>query len=130
MCNGIDSDQVEYLDQVTPVVVTEGFKDIKPLPVYVSIQVGKQYEKETASGQLGTYKKIVSHESRTVHETRGAFYTVKQKQSPSPQGSPERPLMSEMSESPFLYKKWLYGFIFDELTFRWITLRQINQQMN
>ncbi|CAB1444991.1 unnamed protein product [Pleuronectes platessa] len=49
-----------------------------------SIQVGKQYEKETASGQLGTYKKIVSHESRTVHETRGAFYTVKQKQSPSP----------------------------------------------
>ncbi|XP_068424695.1 ankyrin-3-like isoform X5 [Clinocottus analis] len=89
VCNGVDSDQVEYLEEFSPVVVTEGFKDIKPLPVYVSIQVGKQYEKETASGQLGTYKKIVSHESRTVHETRGAFYTVKQKQSPSPQGSPK-----------------------------------------
>lgn len=84
MCNGIDSDQVEYLDQVAPMVTTEGFKDIKPLPVYVSIQVGKQYEKET-----GTYKKIISHEGRTVHETRGAFYTIKQKPSPSSQGRPE-----------------------------------------
>lgn len=97
ICNGVDSDQVEYLDQVTPVVVTEGFKDIKPLPVYVSIQVGKQYEKETASGQLGTYKKIVSHESRTVHETRGAFYSVKQKQSPSPQGSPEDDTLEQVT---------------------------------
>ncbi|XP_025753416.1 ankyrin-3 isoform X4 [Oreochromis niloticus] len=97
VCNGVDSDQVEYLDQVTPVVVTEGFKDIKPLPVYVSIQVGKQYEKETASGQLGTYKKIVSHESRTVHETRGAFYSVKQKQSPSPQGSPEDDTLEQVT---------------------------------
>lgn len=97
VCNGVDSDQVEYLDQVTPVVVTEGFKDIKPLPVYVSIQVGKQYEKETASGQLGTYKKIVSHESRTVHESRGAFYTVKQKQSPSPQGSPEDDTLEQVT---------------------------------
>ncbi|XP_047458834.1 ankyrin-3-like isoform X25 [Mugil cephalus] len=97
VCNGVDSDQIEYLDQVTPVVVTEGFKDIKPLPVYVSIQVGKQYEKETASGQLGTYKKIVSHESRTVHETRGAFYTVKQKQSPSPQGSPEDDTLEQVT---------------------------------
>ncbi|XP_019124837.2 ankyrin-3 isoform X11 [Larimichthys crocea] len=97
VCNGVDSDQVEYLEQVTPVVVTEGFKDIKPLPVYVSIQVGKQYEKETASGQLGTYKKIVSHESRTVHETRGAFYTVKQKQSASPQGSPEDDTLEQVT---------------------------------
>uniref|UniRef100_A0A8P4GLW0 Ankyrin 3 n=1 Tax=Dicentrarchus labrax TaxID=13489 RepID=A0A8P4GLW0_DICLA len=97
VCNGVDSDQVEYFDQVTPVVVTEGFKDIKPLPVYVSIQVGKQYEKETASGQLGTYKKIVSHESRTVHETRGAFYTVKQKPSPSPQGSPEDDTLEQVT---------------------------------
>ncbi|XP_059929603.1 ankyrin-3 isoform X2 [Gadus macrocephalus] len=86
VCNGVDSDQIEYLANVTPVVVTEKFKDIKPLPVYVSIQVGKQYEKETATAQLSTYKKIVSHESRTVHETRGAFYSVKQKQ-PSSQGS-------------------------------------------
>lgn len=97
VCNGIDSDQVEYLDQVTPVVVTEGFKDIKPLPVYVSIQVGKQYEKETTSGQLGTYKKIVSHESKTVHETRGTFYTVKRKQASSPQGSPEDDTLEQVT---------------------------------
>ncbi|XP_036841820.1 ankyrin-3 isoform X25 [Oncorhynchus mykiss] len=96
VCNGIDSDQVEYLGNITPVVVTEGFKDIKPLPVYVNIQVGKQYEKET-SGLLGTYQKIVSHESRTVHETRGAFYTVKQKQPPSPQGSPEDDTLEQVT---------------------------------
>ncbi|XP_072293217.1 ankyrin-3-like isoform X6 [Eucyclogobius newberryi] len=96
MCNG-EVDQVEYLGKGTPVVVTEGYKDIKPLPVYVSIQVGKQYEKETASGQLGTYKNIVSHESRTVHETRGAFYTVKQKPSPSPQGSPEDDTLEQVT---------------------------------
>eukprot|EP00063_Salmo_salar_P035556 XP_014010391.1 PREDICTED: ankyrin-3-like isoform X8 [Salmo salar] len=96
VCNGIDSDQVEYLENITPVVVTEGFKDIKPLPVYVSIQVGKQYEKET-TGLLGTYQKIVSHESRTVHETRGAFYTVKQKQPPSPQGSPEDDTLEQVT---------------------------------
>ncbi|KAL0964507.1 hypothetical protein UPYG_G00324800 [Umbra pygmaea] len=77
-------------------VVTESFKDIKPLPVYVSIQVGKQFEKETA-GQLATYKKIVSHESRTVHETRGAFYAVKQKQPPSPQGSPEDDTLEQVT---------------------------------
>ncbi|XP_078129819.1 ankyrin-3-like [Sander vitreus] len=75
MCNGVDSDQAEYLDEVTPVVVTEGFKDIKPLPVYVSIQVGKQ----------------------TLHETRGAFYTVKQNQSPSPQGSPEDDTLEQVT---------------------------------
>ncbi|XP_032397648.1 ankyrin-3 isoform X14 [Etheostoma spectabile] len=97
VCNGVDSDQAEYLQEVTPVVVTEGFKDIKPLPVYVSIQVGKQYEKETASGQLGTYKKIVSHESRTVQETRGPFYTVNQKQCPSPQGSPEDDTLEQVT---------------------------------
>ncbi|KAK5607627.1 hypothetical protein CRENBAI_008436 [Crenichthys baileyi] len=97
VCNGVDDDQVKYLDQATPVVVTEGFKDIKPLPVYVSIEVGKQYEKETTSGQLGTYKKIVSHESRTMHETRGAIYSVKQKQSPSPQGSPEDDTLEQVT---------------------------------
>ncbi|XP_029554421.1 ankyrin-3 isoform X3 [Salmo trutta] len=96
VCNGIDSDQVEYLENITPVVVTESFKDIKPLPVYVGIQVGKKYEKETAE-QLGTYKKIVSHESRTVHETRGALYTIKQKQPPSPQGSPEDDTLEQVT---------------------------------
>ncbi|KAM9559449.1 ankyrin-3-like isoform 21-T22 [Salvelinus alpinus] len=92
VCNGIDSDQVEYLENITPVVVTEGFKDIKPLPVYVSIQVGKK-----TAEQLGTYKKIVSHESRTVHETRGALYTIKQKQPPSPQGSPEDDTLEQVT---------------------------------
>ncbi|XP_052009141.1 ankyrin-3-like [Xyrauchen texanus] len=83
VCNGVDANQVNYIEQVTPGVTA----NIKPLPVYVSIQVGKQYEKETATGQLSTYRKVVSHESRTVHDTRGSFYTIKQK--PSPQGSPE-----------------------------------------
>ncbi|XP_049319942.1 ankyrin-3 isoform X3 [Astyanax mexicanus] len=93
VCNGVDSDQIEYIERVTPGVTA----DIKPLPVYVSIQVGKQYEKETASSQLSTYKKVVSHESRTVHETRGAFYTVKQKQQSSPQGSPEDDTLEQVT---------------------------------
>nr|XP_055028239.1 ankyrin-3 isoform X6 [Misgurnus anguillicaudatus] len=93
VCNGVDDDQVEYIEKVTPGVTA----DIKPLPVYVSIQVGKQYEKETATGQLSTYKKVVSHESRTVHETRGAFYTVKQKQPLSPHGSPEDDTLEQVT---------------------------------
>ncbi|XP_076834739.1 ankyrin-3 isoform X3 [Brachyhypopomus gauderio] len=93
VCNGVESDQIEYIERVTPGVTA----DIKPLPVYVSIQVGKQYEKETASGQLSTYKKVVSHESRTVHETRGGFYTVKQKQQTSPQGSPEDDTLEQVT---------------------------------
>ncbi|XP_028324089.1 ankyrin-3-like isoform X9 [Gouania willdenowi] len=97
VCNGVDSDQIEYFDQVTPVVIAEGFKEIKPLPVYVSIQVGKQFERETASGQLATYKKIVSHESRTVHETRSGIYPVKPKQSPTLQGSPEDDTLEQVT---------------------------------
>ncbi|KAK1793626.1 hypothetical protein P4O66_012002, partial [Electrophorus voltai] len=93
VCNGVESDQIEYIERVTPSVTA----DIKPLPVYVSIQVGKQYEKETATGQLGTYKKVVSHESRTVHETRGAFYNVKQKPQTSPQGSPEDDTLEQVT---------------------------------
>ncbi|XP_052436207.1 ankyrin-3 isoform X7 [Carassius gibelio] len=93
VCNGVDDNQVEYIEKVSPGVTA----DIKPLPVYVSIQVGKQYEKETATGQLGTYKKVVSHESRTVHETRGTFYSVKQKQPPSPQGSPEDDTLEQVT---------------------------------
>ncbi|KAL0169298.1 hypothetical protein M9458_033894, partial [Cirrhinus mrigala] len=93
VCNGVDDNQVEYIEKVTPGVTA----DIKPLPVYVSIQVGKQYEKETATGQLSTYKKVVSHESRTVHETRGAFYSVKQKQPQSPQGSPEDDTLEQVT---------------------------------
>lgn len=97
VCNGVDGERVDYLEQGNPRIISDGFKDIKPLPVYVSIQVGKQYEKETASGQIGTYKKIVSHESRTVHESRGTFYTVKQKQSSSPQGSPEDDTLEQVT---------------------------------
>ncbi|KAI4878730.1 hypothetical protein NFI96_009794 [Prochilodus magdalenae] len=93
VCNGVDSDQIEYIERVNPGVGV----DIKPLPVYVSIHVDKQYEKETATGQLSTYKKVVSHESRTVHETRGAFYTVKQKQQCSPQGSPEDDTLEQVT---------------------------------
>ncbi|XP_067311758.1 ankyrin-3 isoform X7 [Pseudorasbora parva] len=93
VCNGVDDNQVEYIEKVTPGVTA----DIKPLPVYVSIQVGKQYEKETATGQLSSYKKVVSHESRTVHETRGAFYSVKQKQPSSPQGSPEDDTLEQVT---------------------------------
>ncbi|XP_062862895.1 ankyrin-3-like isoform X3 [Trichomycterus rosablanca] len=93
ICNGVNSGQIEYIEQVTPSVKV----DIKPLPVYVSIQVDKQYEKETAAnGQLSTYKKVVSHESRTMHDARGVFYPVKQKQ-PSPQGSPEDDTLEQMT---------------------------------
>ncbi|XP_029106853.1 ankyrin-3-like isoform X6 [Scleropages formosus] len=94
---GSDSSFIEYTENVTPKMKLEDFQEIRTLPVYVSIQVGKQYEKETAIGQQGTYKKVVSQESRTVHETRGAFYTVKQKQPPSPQGSPEDDTLEQVT---------------------------------
>ncbi|NWU71766.1 ANK3 protein, partial [Pterocles burchelli] len=86
----------DYLDKVAPLVSTEGVKEIKTLPVYVSfVQVGKQYEKEV---QQGNIKKIVSQESKTVQETRGTFYTVRQqKQPPSPQGSPEDDTLEQVS---------------------------------
>ncbi|XP_072565697.1 ankyrin-3-like isoform X3 [Paramormyrops kingsleyae] len=82
-----------HTDKTTPIVAS----DIKTLPVYVSIQVDKQYEKETAIGQQATYKKIVSQESHTVHETLGTIYTVKQKQTSSPQGSPEDDTLEQVS---------------------------------
>ncbi|XP_050196429.1 ankyrin-3 isoform X17 [Myiozetetes cayanensis] len=86
----------DYLDKVAPLVSTEGVKEIKTLPVYVSfVQVGKQYEKEV---QQGSIKKIVSQESKTVQETRGTFYTARQqKQPPSPQGSPEDDTLEQVS---------------------------------
>ncbi|XP_010295266.1 PREDICTED: ankyrin-3, partial [Phaethon lepturus] len=86
----------DYLDKVAPLVSTEGVKEIKTLPVYVSfVQVGKQYEKEV---QQGNTKKIVSQESKTVQETRGTFYTARQqKQPPSPQGSPEDDTLEQVS---------------------------------
>ncbi|XP_064176180.1 ankyrin-3 isoform X20 [Anguilla rostrata] len=87
-----DPSPIEYIEKEAPIVTPESFKGIKTLPVYVSIHVGKQGEKET---QQGTYKKIVSQESRT--ENRGAFYTVKQKQPTSPQGSPEDDTLEQVS---------------------------------
>ncbi|XP_075113562.1 ankyrin-3 isoform X7 [Leptodactylus fuscus] len=74
---------------------TEVLKEIKTLPVYVSIvQVGKQYEKEVQGG----IKKVVSQESKTVQETRGTLFNVKpQKQPPSPQGSPEDDTLEQVS---------------------------------
>ncbi|XP_063290325.1 ankyrin-3 isoform X3 [Pelobates fuscus] len=75
---------------------TELLQELNTLPVYVSIvQVGKQYEKEV---QQGVVKKVISQESRTVQETRGALITVKpQKQPPSPQGSPEDDTLEQVS---------------------------------
>ncbi|XP_039927969.1 ankyrin-3 isoform X7 [Hirundo rustica] len=92
----VDPGASDYLDKVAPLVSTEGVKEIKTLPVYVSfVQVGKQYEKEV---QQGSVKKIVSQESKTVQETRGTFYTARQqKQPPSPQGSPEDDTLEQVS---------------------------------
>ncbi|KFQ30100.1 Ankyrin-3, partial [Merops nubicus] len=92
----VDPGASDYLDKVAPLVTTEGVKEIKTLPVYVSfVQVGKQYEKEV---QQGNIKKIVSQESKTVQETRGTFYTARQqKQPPSPQGSPEDDTLEQVS---------------------------------
>ncbi|KAG8552474.1 hypothetical protein GDO81_004544 [Engystomops pustulosus] len=75
---------------------TEALKEIKTLPVYVSIvQVGKQYEKEV---QHGGGRKVVSQESRTAQETRGSLLNIKpQKQPPSPQGSPEDDTLEQVS---------------------------------
>ncbi|KAM6329576.1 ankyrin-3 isoform 2-T2 [Podargus strigoides] len=92
----VDPGASDYRDKVAPLVSTEGVKEIKTLPVYVSfVQVGKQYEKEV---QQGNIKKIVSQESKTVQETRGTFYTARQqKQPPSPQGSPEDDTLEQVS---------------------------------
>ncbi|XP_032986160.1 ankyrin-3 isoform X17 [Rhinolophus ferrumequinum] len=91
-----DHSPIDGLDKVAPLAQTEGGKEIKTLPVYVSfVQVGKQYEKEI---QQGSVKKIISQECKTVQETRGTFYTTRQqKQPPSPQGSPEDDTLEQVS---------------------------------
>ncbi|XP_006837517.1 PREDICTED: ankyrin-3-like [Chrysochloris asiatica] len=91
-----DHSAIDGLEKVAPLAQTEGGKEIKSLPVYVSfVQVGKQYEKEI---QQGSIKKIISQESKTVQETRGTFYTTRQqKQPPSPQGSPEDDTLEQVS---------------------------------
>ncbi|XP_054993415.1 ankyrin-3 isoform X10 [Sorex araneus] len=87
---------VDRVEKVAPLAQSEGGKEIKTLPVYVSfVQVGKQYEKEI---QQGSVKKIISQECKTVQETRGTFYTSRQqKQPPSPQGSPEDDTLEQVS---------------------------------
>ncbi|XP_062927644.1 ankyrin-3 isoform X2 [Mobula hypostoma] len=94
-----DQSPIECLDKAAPLASIEGFKEIKALPVYVSVvQMGKHYEKEATGPQQGNLKRIVSQESRTVQETRGTFYTVRQhKPSPSPQGSPEDDTLEQVS---------------------------------
>ncbi|XP_070081530.1 ankyrin-3 isoform X43 [Equus caballus] len=91
-----DHSPIDGLEKVAPLAQTEGGKEIKTLPVYVSfVQVGKQYEKEI---QQGSVKKIISQECKTVQETRGTFYTTRQqKQPPSPQGSPEDDTLEQVS---------------------------------
>ncbi|MCJ8738334.1 hypothetical protein PDJAM_G00034460 [Pangasius djambal] len=82
-----DSSAVE---KVTTVTTRESFKGLKTLPVYVSVQVGKQGEKDLAGGANGSVRKIVSSESRTI-------YTVKQRQPTSPQGSPDDDTLEQIS---------------------------------
>eukprot|EP00074_Homo_sapiens_P093946 XP_016871608.1 ankyrin-3 isoform X20 [Homo sapiens] len=91
-----DHSPIDGLEKLAPLAQTEGGKEIKTLPVYVSfVQVGKQYEKEI---QQGGVKKIISQECKTVQETRGTFYTTRQqKQPPSPQGSPEDDTLEQVS---------------------------------
>ncbi|XP_053094442.1 ankyrin-3 isoform X25 [Pangasianodon hypophthalmus] len=85
--NYSDSGAVE---KVTTVTTRESFKGLKTLPVYVSVQVGKQGEKDLAGGANGSVRKIVSSESRTI-------YTVKQRQPTSPQGSPDDDTLEQIS---------------------------------
>ncbi len=82
-----DTSSVEKISTVT----RESFKGLKTLPVYVSVQVGKQFDKDMGGGGTnGTFKKMVSSESRTI-------YAVKQKQPTSPQGSPDDDTLEQFS---------------------------------
>lgn len=83
-----DTSSVEKISTVT---TRESFKGLKTLPVYVSVQVGKQSDKDMGGGGTnGTFKKMVSSESRTI-------YAVKQKQPTSPQGSPDDDTLEQFS---------------------------------
>ncbi|XP_069609685.1 ankyrin-3 isoform X13 [Ranitomeya imitator] len=94
LANIHESMLVEDLNKKLKSGNTEVLKEIKTLPVYVSIvQVGKQYDKEV---QQGGVKKIVSQESRTIQETRSTLFK-QQKQPPSPQGSPEDDTLEQVS---------------------------------
>ncbi|XP_055503193.1 ankyrin-3 isoform X10 [Leucoraja erinacea] len=94
-----DQSPVECLEKAAPLASIEGFKEIKSLPVYVNVvQMGKHCEKEPSGPHQVNVKRIISQESRTVQETRGTFYTVRQhKPSPSPRGSPEDDTLEQVS---------------------------------
>ncbi|XP_078269336.1 ankyrin 3b isoform X7 [Rhinoraja longicauda] len=94
-----DQSPVECLEKAAPLASIEGFKEIKSLPVYANaVQMGKHCEKESSGPHQDNVRRIVSQESRTVQETRGSFYTVRQhKPSPSPQGSPEDDTLEQVS---------------------------------
>ncbi|KAA0725601.1 Ankyrin-3 [Triplophysa tibetana] len=78
------------VEKISTVTTRESFKGLKTLPVYVSVQAAKQSEKDTSGAENGTFKKMVSSESRTI-------YTVKQKQPPTPKGSPDDDTLEQFS---------------------------------
>ncbi|XP_056626697.1 ankyrin-3 isoform X6 [Triplophysa dalaica] len=78
------------VEKISTVTTRESFKGLKTLPVYVSVQVAKQSEKDTSGAANGTFKKMVNSESRSI-------YTVKQKQPPSPKGSPDDDTLEQFS---------------------------------
>lgn len=71
---------VESKEKATIVTTREGFKGLKSLPVYVSVQSGKG--DKDSGGQNGSHKKII---------------TVKQKQVTSPQPSPDDDTLEQVS---------------------------------
>ncbi|XP_049320923.1 ankyrin-3 isoform X7 [Astyanax mexicanus] len=86
----LSSSSLSPVEKVSTVTTRESFKGLKTLPVYVSVQVGKQGEKDSPGGQNGSVKKIVTSESRTI-------YAVKQRQPTSPQGSPDDDTLEQIS---------------------------------
>lgn len=76
--NLIETSSVEGKEKATIVTTREGFKGLKSLPVYVSVQSGKG----DSGGQNGSHKKII---------------TVKQKQVTSPQPSPDDDTLEQVS---------------------------------
>ncbi|XP_047677201.1 ankyrin-3-like isoform X2 [Tachysurus fulvidraco] len=92
ICTSTKGEQIEYTERVTPIVTA----DIKPLPVYISIPVVKQYEEEAATVQPNTYKKVVIHVSHTNHEAKEEFYNAIERQLPLPEGSPEDDILKHI----------------------------------
>ncbi|XDV44965.1 hypothetical protein PO909_013165 [Leuciscus waleckii] len=85
-----DLSETSSVEKISTVTTRESFKGLKTLPVYVSVQVGKQADKDMGGGTNGTFKKIASSESRTI-------FAVKQKQPTSPQGSPDDDTLEQFS---------------------------------